>query len=186
MRHLVWLSIGVLLATTSAASAANWVVDSSNSHLSFIGAQGSSPFEGSFKNFQTTIDLDTDHPETGKISATIDIASITAGTAERNSYLPQPDWFNTSKFPQAHFVTTSIQKTGDHAYVAKGSLTIKGITQPLSLPFTLTQTGDHWRAQGKATLTRTNFHIGEGDWSNEDYVKRAVDVVIDISAKPLK
>jgi polyisoprenoid-binding protein YceI len=128
MRRLLCLAGSVILLTATPASAKGWVIDSNQSHLSFIGMQGSSHFDGSFKNFQTTIDLDPDHPEIGKISATIDIASITAGSAERDSYLPKADWFDTSKFLQAQFVSTSIQKTGDHAYVAKGNLTIKNIT----------------------------------------------------------
>jgi len=31
--------------------------------------------------------------------------------------------------------------------------------------------GDHWRAQGKLPLIRTDFHVGDHDWGNEDYVK---------------
>jgi polyisoprenoid-binding protein YceI len=176
---------GCLILATTPAFAKTWVIDNSQSHLGFIGTQGTTPFNGSFKNFTASIDLDPDHPETAKITATIDIASVSAGSSERDSYLPQADWFNTKAFPQAQFTSTSIQKTGDHAYVAQGNLTIKNITQPVTLPFTLTQEGDHWRAQGKTTLMRTDFHIGQGDWSNEDYVKHAVDVVIDLSAKPI-
>lgn len=173
-----------LLLLAAPAYAKNWVIDAGQSHLGFIGTQGTASFEGSFKNFQVTVDLDPDHPETGKITATIDIASVTAGSAERDSYLPQADWFDTKKFPQAQFVSNTIQKTGDHAYLAQGNLTIKNVTRPVSLPFTLTQENDHWRAKGKVNLTRTDFHIGEGQWSNENYVKYGVDVVIDLSAKP--
>jgi polyisoprenoid-binding protein YceI len=183
MRYVLLASC-FFLVTATPVFAANWAVDSSKSHLGFIGTQGSTHFNGSFGSFKTTIDLDPDHPETGKITATIDIGSITAGSNERDSYLPQPDWFNTKVFPQATFTSSSIQKTGDHAYLAMGNLTIKNITQPMSLPFTLVQEGDHWHAQGKVTLARTDFHIGDGDWSNEEYVKRAVDVVIDLIAKP--
>jgi polyisoprenoid-binding protein YceI len=181
-RSLCLVSCLFFIATP--AFAKTWVIDNSASHLGFIGTQGSAAFNGSFKNFQANIDLDPDHPETGKITATIDIASATAGSSERDSYLPQADWFDTKKFPQAQFVSTSIEKTGDHDYVAKGNLTIKNITQPVTLPFTLIPEGDHWRAKGKVSLMRTDFHIGEHDWSNEDYVKHAVDVVIDLSAKP--
>lgn len=184
MRRTFYIASFLVFVATTPALAKDWVVDYSKSRLGFTGMQGKAGFDGSFKTFQTSIDLDPDHPETGKISATIDMASVTAGSAERDGYLPQPDWFDTKKFPQAQFVSTSIQKTGDHAYTAQGNLTIKNISHPVILPFILAPEGDHWRAQGKVMLTRTDFHIGEGEWSSEDYVKHAVEVVIDISAKP--
>lgn len=166
------------------ALAKNWTVDYSNSHLGFIGTQGSASFTGTFKKFTVTIDFDPEKPETGKITATIDMASASAGSDERDSALPQSDWFDTSKFPQAVFTSTSIRKTGDHAYEAVGNLTIKNITKPVTLPFTLTPDGNHMRAQGKAILIRTDFAVGQGQWSNEAFVKHAVDVTVDIAAQP--
>lgn len=164
--------------------AKDWVIDYSHSSLGFIGNQSGAAFTGGFKRFQTIVDLDPAKPEAGKISATIDVTSITANDSERDSYLPQADWFSFSTFPQAQFISSGIRKTGDQSYVADGTLTIKGIAKPLSLPFTLKPEGDHWRAQGRVTLIRTDFHVGDHDWANEDYVKRAVDVVLDLTAKP--
>ena len=176
------LLFAVLLSTPVYAK--SWLVDYQNSHLGFVGKESDKSFEGVFKNFQTTIDFDPDKPENGKIAATIEIGSATAGSAQRDGYLPQSDWFDTKQFPEAQFVSSSIKKTGDHAYLATGLLTIKGVSKIVSLPFTLTEEGDHFRAKGKVSLIRTDFHIGDHDWANEDYVKYAVDVVIDLAAKP--
>ena len=46
------------------------------------------------------------------------------------------------------------------------------------------QEDGHWRALGKTTLTRTTFHIGEGQWANDSTVKLGVDVTVDLAAKP--
>jgi polyisoprenoid-binding protein YceI len=178
------LALVFCCAISDPASAKNWAVDYANSKLGFTGTQGSSSFSGSFKIFQAVIDFDPDHPETGKINTSIDMTSATAGSPERDGYLPQPDWFDSQKFAAAQFVSTSIRKTGDHTYIADGTLTIKGVTQPVSLPFTLVQEGDHWRAQGKVTLLRSDFHVGTGEWASESYVKYAVDVTVNLSAKP--
>ena len=109
---------------------------------------------------------------------------MTAGVAERDVYVRKADWFDTKKFPKAVFTSTKIHQTGEHAYSADGTLTIKGVARPTSLPFTLMQDGDHWRAQGKVTLLRSDFHIGEHDWASEAYVKYAVDVIVDLVAMP--
>lgn len=174
--------VGLFLSHPLAAK--EWIVDYNHSRLSFIGTQGSTPFEGEFKKFQISVDLDLEKPEAGKILAIIDVSSITAGNVERDSYLPQSEWFNTRAFPQSQFNSTNIHRTGPDTFVAEGQLIIKGIAQNVSLPFTLKQEGDHWHVQGRANLIRTDFHIGIGDWSNEDYVKHAVEIGINLSASP--
>lgn len=183
MRHLA-LCLAALAMLASPALAKPWVIDKAHSQIAFTGMQGSTAFTGNFKTFDVQIDFDETHPENGKITATIDVSSITAGSTERDGYLPQPDWFDTKKFPQAVFASSSISKTGEHAYLADGTLTIKGSSQPVKLPFTLRNEGDHSRAQGTVSLLRTDYKIGTGDWAKEDYVKHKVDVSIDLSAKP--
>jgi len=185
MRNYFGCVVALLFLVSAPLPAfAAWIIDYPHSQLTFIGLEGSNAFTGSFKKFQLQVDLDPAHSDTGKISADIDIASATAGSAERDSYLPQPDWFNTAAFPTAHFESTSITKTGDLAYTADGKLTIKGITQPVSLIFTLVPEGDHWRAQGKVTLKRGDFHVGAGEWASETYVKNLVDVMFNVVATP--
>ncbi len=166
------------------AQAKSWAVDYAKSHLGFIGKQGDTVFKGSFKSFKADIDFDPDHPETGKISATVDTASASTGDGERDGMLPKSDWFDTAKFPQAQFASTKITKAGTDAYRVDGTLTIKGITKPVILIFRLTQEGDHWRVQGNTALVRTDFHIGEGQWSKDSTVKSGVNVRIDLAAKP--
>jgi cytochrome b561/polyisoprenoid-binding protein YceI len=178
-----------MLLTASPAHAKSWTIDYADSRLGFAGHQGDASFEGSFKSFKADIDFDPAHPESGKITATIDITSATTGNAERDSYLPQPDWFNATKFPQATFASTTIaakgsDKAGAKCFEATGNLTIKGISKQLTLPFCLKAEGDHFRAQGKAPLLRTDYRVGEHDWANESYVKYAVEVSVDLSAKP--
>jgi polyisoprenoid-binding protein YceI len=172
------------IGLSGAAEAKTWTIDYSHSHLGFIGKQGDTAFDGSFKKFTATVDFDPDHPEGGKIAATVDLASATTGDDQKDSMLPQSDWFDTSKFPQAQFVSAQIRKTGTNAYEAQGMLTIKGIAKPVILPFTLVAEGDHWRAQGKTTLMRSDFNIGQGQWSDDKTVRLKVDVTVDLAAKP--
>ncbi len=173
----------------ASAHAGTWGVDYARSHLRFSCAQGDTPFEGEFKTFQAMIDLDPRHPETGKIEAVIDMSSASAGSPDRDGFLPQADWLDSSRFPQARFQSTAIHTMasgtdGKAAYVADGSLTIKGITRPVTLSFALEPDGTATRAQGHVALMRTDFNIGAGTWSSEAYVRRAVDVSFDIVAKP--
>lgn len=185
------LLIGAGLSFSPTASAKTWTIDYNQSHLDFTAVEDGKPFSGSFKKFQISSDFDPDHPETSRIQATIDITSVNAGDAERNSYLPQSDWFDIPKFPEATFVTTSIQsvssdnkKNTAHSYLAKGTLTLKGITKPVDLTFVLTPDGDHFKIDGKASLIRTDYNVGTGQWSDDSFIKHAVDLSISLIAKP--
>ena len=181
---------GVMMAAGAPpAFAKSWLVDYAKSKLGFVGAQSGVSFQGSFKSFITDIKFDPAHPETGSITATIEIGSATAGNPERDGYLPQPDWFDAKNFPTAQFVSTVIRaagndKNGATCFEADGNLTIKGITKPVKMPFCLKQEGYAMHAQGRVKLIRTDFDIGTGQWSDESVVRRGVDVVIDITATP--
>jgi polyisoprenoid-binding protein YceI len=190
----------VMLALAAAfpACAKDWIVDYTQSHLGFTGTQGSDKFDGGFKKFRVVIDFDPAQPQAGKITAVIDIASAFAGSEERDSALPQSDWFDTSKFPQAQFTTTSIKLDECNVitpatvvvigcYKAAATLMIKGIEKPVTLGFYLEKDKqtDQVRAKGDVKLIRTDFGVGKGQWSDEAYVKHAVDVTIDIVARPV-
>jgi polyisoprenoid-binding protein YceI len=175
---------GLCVGMARAQATHPWTVDYAHSHLGFTGTQGTDLFEGSFKKFKADIDLDPDHPETGKITVTVDTRTVTTGDSQRDQMLPHADWFYVGEFPQAQFVSTQIHKTGDNGYETQGTLTLKGLSHVITLPFTLTPEGDHWRAQGKVTLVRSDFHIGEGDWADEKIVKLNVDVFFDLVARP--
>lgn len=188
------LLIAVCLLIASPVCAKSWTVDYGQSHLGFTGMQGSASFTGEFKKFQATVDFDPAKPEAGKISAIVDMASATAGSDERDSALPGADWFDTSKFPQAQFTTTSIKKdacniitppglTNVQCFKADATLTIKGVTKPVTLNFYIADEGDHTRAKGAVGLLRTDFNVGQGQWSSEAYVKHAITVRIDIVAR---
>jgi polyisoprenoid-binding protein YceI len=157
----------ICLFYSCGAQAKDWTVDGAHSQLTFTGNQNGEIFQGGFKKFAAQITLDPDHPETGKITVTVDIASAYAGDLDRDAMLPQKDWFDTAKFPQAIFTSTAIRKTAPGKYEADGTLTLKGISKQLTLPFTLAPDNDHWRAQGSANLLRNDFGVGQGMFARQ-------------------
>jgi len=166
------------------AVAAPWKVDAAKSQLSFSGIQTGTAFKGRFTRFSTQIDFDPDHPETSHIAVVIDTASATTGDAQRDGALPGKDWFDITRFPQAKFETTAIRKTGANDYEATGNLTLRDITQPVTLPFRLQITGSIAHAKGRLSLVRTWFGVGQGPWSSGQWVALDVEVDVDIVAAP--
>ena len=166
----------------SPAIAATWTVDPSKSTLGFSGAQIGTPFQGRFKKWTATIDFDPAKPEAGHVVAVVDMASASTGDAQRDESLPQADWFDIAKFPQARFEATSLRAKGGDAYEAPGKLTIRGVSVPCVLPFTLTIAGETAHAKGHVQLLRTTYGVGQGTWSTGDVVGLDVGVDFDLTA----
>ena len=70
---------------------------------------------------------------------------------------------------------------GDDSYEAAGTLSIKGVSQPLTLPFSLTITDGIADMNGQVTIDRTLWEVGSGAWSTDEWVSTAV--VIDVKIK---
>ncbi|MGB2880394.1 MAG: YceI family protein [Rhodoferax sp.] len=167
----------LLLATLgSVAAQAQQKLVPAQSEIAFVTKQMGVPVEGHFKKFDAQIAFDPAKPQTGKIAFTVDIASATLGSLETDSELPKSEWFNTAKFPQATFQSSSIKALGGGKFEVAGKLAIKGASQDTVVPFTLTQTGTTTTANGTFTLKRLAYKIGEKEWADTSMVADDVQV----------
>jgi polyisoprenoid-binding protein YceI len=66
--------------------------------------------------------------------------------------------------------------------VASGTLTIRGVAQPLSLPFQLTIADGVGRATGTASVARLPFGIGRSNDPKGEFLPEAIDVSVAITA----
>jgi len=185
-RSVFLSAAGLLLAGSlglaSAAEAKPWAVDAKKSSISFSGQHVGKTFKGSFGAWQADIDFDPAKPEAAKVAVTIDLASAKTGDAMYDKTLPSADWFDVAKARQAKFVATKISKTGDNAYVADGTLTIRGKAVPVKMPFTLNINGDTATMDGKVTLTRTAWGIGSGSDAKGEWVSLKIPVQVKVVA----
>jgi polyisoprenoid-binding protein YceI len=154
------LATGILALVAGPANAANWTVDRDASKVTFVAQQNGAPVEGRFEDWSAEISLDPDGLETAEISATVRPGSAQTGQPQIDQTLPGAAWFATASHPEATFTSQDIVSTGDTTYEARGTLTIKGTSQPFTLPFTLTIDGDTARAEAQISLARMLFGVG--------------------------
>ncbi|GBQ89070.1 YceI family protein [Gluconobacter albidus] len=174
------LAMSFLAATP--VFAADWTIDPAHSIIGFSGTQTGNTFTGHFGKFDGTVSLDPAHPEDGHATITINIASATTADRQRDSAMPRSDWFNVASFPTATFEARSFRAKGGNAYEAVGTLTIRGVSRPETLPFTLDINGPTAHAKGHLDLIRSAFGIGQGPWATGQWVALQVGVTIDITA----
>lgn len=146
------------------------------SEIVFVSKQMGVPVEGRFKKFDAQLNFDPAKPETSKIAMTVDVASATLGVPESDAELPKAPWFNTAKFPQATFQSTSAKGLGGGKFEISGKLSIKGHAQDVVVPVTLTQNGATTLATGVLPIKRLVFKIGEGEWADTGMVADDVQV----------
>jgi polyisoprenoid-binding protein YceI len=175
------IAAAVLLAAPS-AQAAHWNVDATHSKLGFTVIWAKQPFIATFKNWKADIDFDATNLAASKADVTIAIGSMTSGDAETDAGIKGDVGFGTAKFPMAHFITTGFTHKSGNDYVAQGTLTLKGVTKPVTLPFTLTINGKTAHMVGTADVMRNQYGVGTGQWAAPDPVAPDVKVNIDLTA----
>lgn len=159
-----------------------WTVQPGGS-LTFAASWSGQPIDGTFKTWKADILFGPEALDRSELTVTINIGSVSTGDAQRDSALPSGDWFDAASHPTATFKAAKFRKTGTDRYVADGRLTMRGVSKPLSLPFTLKIDGDNARATGSATLDRTAYGVGQGEWAATDQIAGPVKVTFDLKAK---
>ena len=114
--------------------AIQWKIDPTHSEILFkVKHLMITTVTGSFKQFDLTVDTETEDFATAKkIVFTADINSIDTNNEQRDNHLKSADFFNAEEYAQLRFVGTKYEVKGDEAKL-HGELTIKGITKPLTV-----------------------------------------------------
>jgi len=152
------------------------------STLNFGFKQMNVGMDGHFKKFVTTISFDPAKAEAAKASLEVDLASIDTGSDEGNDEVAGKLWFNTKAFPTARFVSSSVKSLGGNRYDISGQLSIKGRTQAVTAPTTVTVSGNTAAFDGAFTIKRADFAVGEGSWADFSTVANEIQIKFHVLA----
>ena len=157
--------------------ASDWQV--SDGSLGIAITQMGNRVEGQFSDWTAQISFadDPTQEKNGEITVTVSIPSLTLGTVAQQAM--GPDHFDATAFPTAVF-TADILRDGA-GFVAKGTLTIKDQTMPLSLPFALSLDGAQATASGTTRTNRLDFGVGAG-MKDEGTLAFEVEISFDLVA----
>ncbi len=141
--------------------------------------QFGSPVSGAFNDWTAAITFDENATGVlGNVETTIAIGSLQIGSVTNDAL--GTDFFNAEAFPTAVFAA-DITSDGSGGYIADGTLTIKDIAAPLTLPFTLNIEQDTAQMDGSVVIDRRTFNIGQS-MSDESNLAFAVTVDIALTA----
>ena len=168
---------GLLLAGAGHhAPAAEWRMDPLDSRLEFVATFEKTAAPGIFREFDTRMRFDPDKPVAGQIDVTIKLASADMKSTAVNKAIGGPDWFDLARYPQAEFHATDIRRADSIRYLARGVLSLKGIDQPIEVPFAWSVSTGAAMLEGEVTIKRGLFRIGIGEWASTNVVGAEVKV----------
>jgi polyisoprenoid-binding protein YceI len=109
----------------------DYVLDVTHTRIGFSARHAMvTTVRGQFAEFEGTAHVDTANPSASSAKVDIRAASITTGQADRDAHLRSADFFDVETFPELTFVATGVA-----TWTVTGDLTIKGVTNPVSIDF---------------------------------------------------
>jgi polyisoprenoid-binding protein YceI len=172
MKHLVlWLAATLPFAAT----AADYTVQPAQSQLGFSGTFQGASFDGHFNRWTAAISYDAAHLAASKFDVTVTPASAVSGDKDRDSAMPGSDFFNTTKFPTAHFVSTGFRQNGAQV-VVDGNLTLRDVTRPISLDVNFKPQGNGATLDVSGAIKRLDFGVGTGDYADTSVIGAEVKI----------
>lgn len=159
-----------------------WEVDKAASKVGFIATQTGQEVPGSFSEYEAQIRFDPADLPGSSVQVIMLTDSVTTGAADRDATLKSNGMLDVSAFPEAVFTAQSFEDQGGGKYLAKGELTLRDVTQAVSLPFELSIDGQSAEAKGELPVSRLSYGVGQGQWADTSMVADEVTVTFHIKA----
>ncbi len=170
MRSAAWVSLTALaIATAAFAAPATYDIDPNHTFPSFeADHMGISLWRGKINRNSGKLVLDKD-TGTGTVDIDIDLDSIDFGQDALNEWAVGPDFFDTAKYPKAHYTGKLTGFKPGATPSVTGELTLHGVTKPVALKVNAFNCIEHpmlkrdyCGADALATFQRDQFGLTAG------------------------
>jgi len=123
-------------AVNSWAAEESFTIDQSNTFPSFeVGHMGFATQSGRFNRTSGVVVMD-EQKKRGKVDITIDANSIDTGIKQLDQVLREFDFLNVAQHPSLTFRSSQFRFDNDQLVAVDGTLTMLGVTRPISLTVT--------------------------------------------------
>ena len=113
-----------------------YVLDPAHTRVGFVARHAMvTKVRGQFNEFEGTALVDGTDLTRSTVQLTIQAASIDTRNEQRDGHLRSNDFLAMEEYPQITFVSTAVETTGPTSFDVTGDLTIKGVTNSVTIPF---------------------------------------------------
>jgi polyisoprenoid-binding protein YceI len=188
MRKFFGLFFAILLACGSALAADEFKIDPNHSSANFtVTHMTLSTVHGRFTDFSGKIVYDGKDITKSSVSVIIKTVSINTDVDARDKHLRSADFFDVANFPEITFQSKSVEKRGNR-FVAHGTLTIRGVSKDVDLPFILAGPVNDGKvtllaAKAALTINRQDFGVAWNKPFNNGFaVSNEVRIELNVEA----
>jgi polyisoprenoid-binding protein YceI len=115
-------------------AASLYAIDRRSGRIEFsVSHLGLFQSHGEFTRFDSKLMIDRQHPEHTTIEVVIHLGSVSMPWENAEELLRSPEFFDTARYPDARFSSTSVVPLSADHYLVKGVLEIRGIKRPIDL-----------------------------------------------------
>jgi len=143
----------------------DYVLDPAQTRIGFVARHSmATRVRGEFDAFEGGAHLDGDAPSKSSVELTIRGSSIQTGNPRRDAVL-RAKFLAAGEYPTITFASVEVEQVDATTFRVAGELTIRGVTNPVSLDFRLTgaendRRGDlRVRFEGGATINRKDWGV---------------------------
>jgi polyisoprenoid-binding protein YceI len=148
------------------APAGTWSLDPVHSSVDFEVSYLAGTFKGGFDEIGAELTVEG---ERATLAGSAKVASVDVKDENFSAHLQSPDFFDAERHPELRFTAEDIRLDGDGQVSVNGELTIKGVSQPVTVTGTVTTPivdpyGNERIGLNLSTkIDRTEFGV---DWNN--------------------
>ena len=185
MKRFTLLAIAASFTTAALAAPETYVIDGTHSMPRFSYSHfGYSTQLSRFDKASGKITIDR-AAKTGSVDVTIETTSVDTGFPLFNEHIQGEDFLSTAKYPKATFTSNKINFEGEKPATIDGTLTLKGVSKPVTLTVTSflcmphpMMKKDACGANATTVVKRTDFNMGK----YAPYVGDEVTITIPVEA----
>ena len=170
----------------SSSQGVKYLITPQNSRIEFVASKVTGSHNGSFKDFSGEIDY-AGQPEKGRVTVTINAASVQTDTPDLTKHLQTPDFFDVAKYPQATFTSTEIKPGGEKGatHTVTGNFQLHGVTKSIAFPATITPNADAITIESTFSINRKDFGVNYAGAAN-NLIRDEVVMSLHIKAERAK
>jgi len=160
---VLYLLASVVLPALSLAQAPVFAVTPEESKITFF-VKASVALEGTFQKWDSTLTFASPDVSTGVLDIKIQADSVNTGSGMKDGKLKSKDFFDAKQDPLITFHSDKIVQTGPNTFDLPGTFTIRGVSKPETLAFTVSGTRGSGTGEikGKMAFDRKDYGMDKG------------------------
>jgi len=160
--RLAVLSLFAFAPLFSVAQAPVFTISQPDSSVKFY-VKASVALTGTFEKWDTTLTFTSTDVTTGVLDIKIQADSVSTGSGMKDGKLKSKEFFNVKEDPLITFHSEKVVQTGPATFDLPGTFTIRGVSKPETLIFTVTGIGTgEGNIKGTMAFDRKDYGMTHG------------------------